>query len=83
MREHVNEARGDCEAFGVNDRWRVTATQISNGSDSIALEPYVCSYRRTTSSVIDHAIADDDVKLLLRGCARILLRVGHERQRKD
>ena len=84
MREHVDEARRNCQSFGVNDGRRNSATQVSDGGDSITFYPYVCFYRRPTSSVINSATPDNDVELLLRDCeAGTSLRVRQDCQRQN
>ena len=65
MRKHVDEAWSNCQAFGIDDRWGSSTTEISNCDDSITLQAYVCFNRCATRAVIDCAAFNDDVELLL------------------
>ena len=83
MGKHVDEARCDCQSFGVDDVSGSSATQIPDCGDSITLQPHVCCDWRTARSVINGAAFDNDVELLLRNCARRSLPVSDDCQCND
>ena len=62
VREHVDKARRYGETFSIHNRCCCGSTQVADGCDAIASEPYVGPPRWATTAVIDSAALNNDVE---------------------
>jgi hypothetical protein len=60
---HVNEARADDEPSRINNRGCLCVSQITDGSNTIALKPHIgCETLARPRSVDDVPPGDDDIE---------------------
>src|SRR5437867_2023123 len=57
--QHVDEARRDGEAFGVNFGFAAGTRQLAYGRDAVAIDRDVADRRRVPAAVVDRAIPDN------------------------
>ena len=62
-REHIDEAGGDGEAICVQNATGACTTQVADGDNSITFYRDIGSPRSATSSVINSAAFDKDIKI--------------------
>src|SRR5581483_3607422 len=67
--QHVDEARRDGEAAGVDLACGGDAGEVAHGDDAVAADADVPDARRAAAAVVDGAAAEDDVEALARGWA--------------
>src|SRR5258705_13769147 len=69
LAQHVDKAGGDDAVSSINDLGRAVALKLTNGSNTVALDPDVGRVPGIAASVQDVTVADDHIKgrLLVRG----------------
>ena len=64
--QHIDESRSYGQTFGVDFMSRTRSRKVSDGSNRIAGDGYIARVWRRAGAIINHAVADNQIKIRWR-----------------